>query len=112
MKDQGLLMRHERIKQVMNAHHAIKTLVLETRWATTDQGGERDGNCSRWGDRDGGDGPGDDEGTTNPVCVGEGDTNSTVVTSLSSVSNWARLSARYVARLISHLASHSESTVM
>ena len=63
------------------------------------------------GGGDGGDGSDGGPGSTNPVCVGAGDTTRTVVTSLSSASNRARVSARYVARLISHLASHSESTV-
>jgi hypothetical protein len=55
-------------------------------------------------------GLGGDPGSTNPVCVGAGDS-ITVAKSLSSDSNRANVSARYVARFISHLASHSESTV-
>jgi len=62
---------------------------------------------------DKGDGGGNfgDPGVTNPVCVGVCDTTRTVVKSLSSASNRASVSASNVARFMSHLASHSESTV-
>lgn len=60
------------------------------------------------GGRDGDDGT----GFVDPVRVGADDTTRIGAKSLSSASNRARVSARYVARPMSHLASHSESTVM
>jgi len=60
------------------------------------------------GGRDGDDGT----GFVDPVRVGADDTTRIGAKPLSSASNRARVSARYVARPMSHLASHSESTVM
>jgi len=97
--------RDNTMNQMVKAHHENKSTknrrhnYKPEKTSTTETDQEDEG------------GFGDDSGTTNPVCVGVGETATTVVKSLSSASNRPSVSARYVARLMSHLASHSESTV-